>query len=58
MRSLVSLKQVESYDPQAVLEAMRSCLALLGGMGAFVRPGQRVLLKPNLLGRLRVRTVV
>jgi uncharacterized protein (DUF362 family)/Pyruvate/2-oxoacid:ferredoxin oxidoreductase delta subunit len=28
---------------------MRACLAPLGGMGAFVKPGQRVLLKPNLL---------
>ncbi len=58
MRSLVSIKRVESYDPQAVLEAMRSCLALLGGMGAFVRPGQRVLLKPNLLGPFAVEKAV
>ena len=58
MRSLVSLKRVESYDPQAVLEAMRSCLALLGGMGTFVRPGQRVLLKPNLLGPFAVEKAV
>ncbi len=29
---------------------MRACLEPLGGMKAFVRSGQRVLLKPNLLG--------
>ena len=29
---------------------MRSCLEPLGGMKAFVKPGQRVLLKPNLIG--------
>ena len=29
---------------------MRACLEPFGGMSAFVRPGQRVLLKPNLLG--------
>lgn len=58
MRSLVSIKRVENYDPQAVLETMRNCLALLGGMGAFVRPGQRVLLKPNLLGPFAVEKAV
>jgi len=31
---------------------MRACLERLGGMGAFVRPGQKVLLKPNLLGSM------
>ena len=50
MRSLVSIEPVEGYSPEAVLSAMRACLEPLGGMGAFVRPGQRVLLKPNLLG--------
>jgi uncharacterized protein (DUF362 family)/Pyruvate/2-oxoacid:ferredoxin oxidoreductase delta subunit len=49
MRSLVSLTRVTTYDPEAVLEAMRACLAPLGSMAAFVRPGQQVLLKPNLL---------
>ena len=49
MRSLVSLQHVPTYDPQSVLHAMRECLAPWGGMGAFVRPGQRVLVKPNLL---------
>ena len=58
MRSLVSIKRVENYDPQAVLETMRNCLALLGGMGAFVRPGQRVFLKPNLLGPFAVEKAV
>jgi uncharacterized protein (DUF362 family) len=29
-------------------DALRRLLAPLGGLGAFVRPGQRVLLKPNL----------
>jgi uncharacterized protein (DUF362 family)/Pyruvate/2-oxoacid:ferredoxin oxidoreductase delta subunit len=49
MQSLVSVQRVTTYDRQAVLHAMRACLAPWGGMGAFVRPGQRVLLKPNLL---------
>ena len=53
MGSLVSLKHVESYQPDLVLHAMRSCLAPLGGMAAFIRPRQRVLLKPNILGGFR-----
>ncbi len=46
----VSVTRLASYEPAAVLHALRVCLAPLGGMEAFVRPGQRVLLKPNLLG--------
>jgi uncharacterized protein (DUF362 family)/NAD-dependent dihydropyrimidine dehydrogenase PreA subunit len=48
--SLVSLQRVGDYNPGRVLAAMRAGLEPLGGMKAFVRPGQRVLLKPNLLG--------
>jgi uncharacterized protein (DUF362 family)/Pyruvate/2-oxoacid:ferredoxin oxidoreductase delta subunit len=45
----VSLYPLSSYAPNATLSAMRELLAPLGGMAAFVKPGQRVLLKPNLL---------
>lgn len=48
--ALVSLKRLAGYDPALTLEVMRACLEPLGGMEAFVKPGQRVLLKPNLLG--------
>ena len=56
--ALVSLRQVADYDPDRVLAALRSCLEPLGGMQAFVRPGQRVLLKPNLLGGFAVERAV
>jgi uncharacterized protein (DUF362 family)/Pyruvate/2-oxoacid:ferredoxin oxidoreductase delta subunit len=46
---LVSLQKVETYDRDAVREGLISLLAPLGGMSAFVRPGERVLLKPNML---------
>lgn len=49
MRSSVSIRRVEDYEPERVLAGVREALAPLGGMRAFVRPGQRVLLKPNLL---------
>ena len=45
----VSLKAAASYDRAVVERALEELLAPLGGMEAFVRPGQRVLIKPNLL---------
>ncbi len=47
--STVSLQRCGTYEVDAVVAAVRACLAPLGGMAAFVKPGQRVLLKPNLL---------
>ena len=45
----VSLQKVESYDRTSVKEGLIRLLEPLGGMPAFVRPGERVLLKPNML---------
>ena len=56
--ALVGLQQVCDYDPARVLAALRLCLEPFGGMGAFVRPGQRVLLKPNLLAGFGVERAV
>ena len=49
MTSKVVLTPSADYEPERVLAAMRECLAPLGSMSAFVKPGQKVLLKPNLL---------
>lgn len=38
-----------AYEIGAVQAALREVLAPLGGMSAFVRPGERIGLKPNLL---------
>lgn len=38
-----------AYELGAVQAGLRQVLAPLGGMGAFVRPGERIGLKPNLL---------
>ncbi len=46
---LVSLKHCPDYERTHVETALRKLLEPLGGMTAFVRPGQRVLLKPNLI---------
>ncbi len=45
----VVLEKIEEYSRDAVTGAMRRLLEPLGGMGAFVKPGERVLLKPNML---------
>lgn len=48
-RTPVSIARCRSYDTDAVLTAMRTLLAPLGGMEAYVSHGMRVLLKPNIL---------
>ncbi len=45
----VSLQPLADYQPEAVRAALEALLSPLGGMGAYVKPGQRVLIKPNLL---------
>jgi uncharacterized protein (DUF362 family) len=50
----VSLLRASSYDTTALRTALDRLLDPLGGMAAFVKPGQKVLLKPNLLTAARV----
>ncbi len=45
----VSLQKLQTYDPIAMDIAMKKLLDPLGGVAAFVKPGQQVLIKPNLL---------
>ena len=45
----VSLVKCGSYDTAQVESAVKQAVDLLGGIGGFVRPGEKVLLKPNLL---------
>jgi uncharacterized protein (DUF362 family)/Pyruvate/2-oxoacid:ferredoxin oxidoreductase delta subunit len=49
MKAQVSLGRCSSYQRAEVEQALELLLAPAGGMAAFVRPGQRVLLKPNML---------
>jgi len=52
--STVSLIRADSYDQQRLRSSLETLLEPLGGMGAFVKKGDRVLLKPNLLTSGRV----
>ncbi len=56
--SIVAVIGCTSYDRVEVQEAVNRGLGLLGGAEAFVQPGERILLKPNLLiGRTPERAV-
>jgi uncharacterized protein (DUF362 family)/NAD-dependent dihydropyrimidine dehydrogenase PreA subunit len=48
-RNLVSLQALSDYSPDNIHAALERLLEPLGGMKYFVSPGQRVLLKPNML---------
>ena len=47
--SPIGVARCPDYEVGRVLHSVEECLAPLGGMSSFVRPGQRVLVKPNLL---------
>ncbi|EDZ95577.1 DUF362 domain-containing protein [Limnospira fusiformis KN01] len=46
---LVSLIQASSYEPLALRHSLEALLEPWGGVRRWVKPGDRVLLKPNLL---------
>jgi len=47
--SKVALVRCESYDYDEVKAAVKKGLNLIGGAAHFVKPGEKILLKPNLL---------
>lgn len=47
--SKVALVRCESYDYSIVKAAVKKGLDLIGGAKAFTKPGEKILLKPNLL---------
>ncbi len=49
MASEVAVVRCGSYDEPEVEAQVKRLLDLLGGIGCYVKPGDRVLLKPNLL---------
>jgi uncharacterized protein (DUF362 family)/NAD-dependent dihydropyrimidine dehydrogenase PreA subunit len=49
MSSTVALVRSTEYASERIEAAVRHAVELLGGISRFVQPGQRVLVKPNLL---------
>ena len=48
-RAIVAIVRCTEYAAEAVCAAVRQGLGMLGGVERFVRPGERILLKPNML---------
>ena len=49
MDSQIALSSCKDYSAVNVQQAVRQAVELLGGIQRFIKPGSRVLLKPNLL---------
>jgi len=49
MNSVVSIRKCDDYVLPNLAEAIERAIGDLGGISEFVRPGDKVLLKPNLL---------
>src|SRR5208337_1348878 len=49
MKSLVTVRKCENYEPPLLALVLKKCLDDLGGIPSLVKRGDRILLKPNLL---------
>ncbi|MEA4925760.1 MAG: DUF362 domain-containing protein [Syntrophomonadaceae bacterium] len=47
--SQVAIVHCDSYDYEQVEAAVKRGLSLIGGVRSFIKPGEKILLKPNLL---------
>lgn len=51
MKSKVVIIQCDTYNQDQVTAAVDKAVTLLGGWSRFVNPGEKILLKPNLLAK-------
>ncbi|HHU17522.1 MAG: DUF362 domain-containing protein [Anaerovoracaceae bacterium] len=58
MKSKVAVIPCQGYDEFKVNEAIKKGISLLGGWESFVKPEEKILLKPNLLNRADVERAV
>ncbi len=58
MHPPVSIVKCETYDQEAVDRAVAESVRLVGGMERFIKPGQRVYVKVNLLTKRRPEEAV
>ncbi len=49
MKSVVTVRECENYEPAGLRPAIEKVFDDLGGLGSLVKQGDRVLLKPNLI---------
>ena len=48
-KSTVAVVRCTSYDEAAVFAAVQKGIDLLGGISGFIQPGEKIVLKPNVL---------
>jgi len=48
-KSRVALIRCNTYDDEKVYEAVKAGIGLLGGISHFIKPGERIVIKPNVL---------
>jgi uncharacterized protein (DUF362 family)/NAD-dependent dihydropyrimidine dehydrogenase PreA subunit len=48
-KSIVALVRCNEYGDEIVCKAVKKGLDLLGGIGNFIQPGEKIVLKPNVL---------
>lgn len=58
MKKTVAIVRCGAYKDTDVLEAVKKSIGLLGGIDRFVKKGERILVKPNLLAAKPVETAV
>lgn len=51
LKKAVAIVECPGYDPETVQDAVNRLAGLLGGWEKFVRPGENIVIKPNLLIR-------
>ncbi len=49
IKSKVAVMRCNDYNEERVYDALKSGVALIGGMGLFVKEGEKILVKPNVL---------
>lgn len=49
MRPVVSIKRCKDYDRETVRAALKDAISSIGEISDLVRPGERILIKPNIL---------
>jgi uncharacterized protein (DUF362 family)/Pyruvate/2-oxoacid:ferredoxin oxidoreductase delta subunit len=58
LSTTVAIAECSDYDRYATFEAVKRAVNLLGGMSSCIKPGERVLIKPNLLKASRPEDAV
>ena len=49
MKTKVSIVKCKTYNPEEVAFSVRKAFDLLGGLSSFIKKGEKVLIKPNML---------